>query len=70
MEKKIPMASQTYQSIVLAKRPGRGDIVPGETFQLQMTPRPTEADLKNGQILLETRYLSLDPAMRGWLNGS
>jgi len=28
----------------------------------------TEADLKDDQVLIETLYLSLDPAMRGWLN--
>ena len=26
------------------------------------------ADLQDGQILLKTLYLSLDPAMRGWMN--
>jgi hypothetical protein len=30
----------------------------------------TEADLKDDQVLIETLYLSLDPAMRGWLNGN
>ncbi len=58
----------TYQSVVLAQRP-KGEIVPGETFKLQEQKRLAENDLKDGQILLETLYLSLDPAMRGWLNG-
>jgi NADPH-dependent curcumin reductase CurA len=62
------MAS-TYNSMVLAERPGRGDIVPGKTFALKPEKALSESDLKDGQILLETRYLSLDPAMRGWLNG-
>jgi len=58
----------TYQSVVLAQRP-KGEIVPGETFKLQEQKRLAESDLKDGQVLLETLYLSLDPAMRGWLNG-
>ena len=60
------MASTT-QSIVLASRP-TGDIVPGETFKSQPQTKLSENDLKPGQALIETIYLSLDPAMRGWLN--
>lgn len=55
-------------SVVLAERPV-GNIVPGKTFAKKVQPAPTEADLKDGQILAETLYLSLDPAMRGWMNG-
>jgi len=61
------MASATYQSIVLANRP-KDLIVPGETFASKTSPVPTESDLKDGQVLVESLYLSLDPAMRGWLN--
>ncbi|KAI2463533.1 hypothetical protein F4781DRAFT_437331 [Annulohypoxylon bovei var. microspora] len=50
----------------LAERPS-GDIVPGKTFNLVETDAPTASDLKDGQILVETIYLSLDPAMRTWL---
>ncbi|KAK1753049.1 hypothetical protein QBC47DRAFT_51272 [Echria macrotheca] len=53
--------------IELAERP-TGDIIPGKTFKQVTVPAPTEADLKDGQILLENLYLSLDPAMRGWLD--
>lgn len=59
----------TYQKVVLAKRP-TDNIIPGETFRLESAKVPSEADLKDGQVLFETRYLSLDPAMRGWLNDS
>ena len=55
-------------SIVLAERP-TDDIVPGTTFAQKITPAPTPADLKDGEILVEALYLSLDPAMRGWLQG-
>lgn len=62
------MAQSTYQSVVLAKRP-TGQIVPGETFEKKENPMVTEAELKDDQVLVEVLYLSLDPAMRGWLNG-
>jgi NADPH-dependent curcumin reductase CurA len=58
----------TYNTVVLAERP-TGDIVPGKTFKMKEEKKPSEAELKEGQVLLETRYLSLDPAMRGCLNG-
>ena len=57
----------SYQSVVLAKRP-KDNIVPGETFKLEHKPTLSEASLNDGEVLFETRYLSLDPAMRGWLN--
>jgi NADPH-dependent curcumin reductase CurA len=58
----------TYSFVVLAARP-KGNIIPGETFALKTAQAPTEADLKDGEVLFESNYLSLDPAMRGWLNG-
>ncbi|KAM0254009.1 hypothetical protein ACHAQJ_006979 [Trichoderma viride] len=54
-------------SIVLAERP-TSEIIPGTTFNQKTAPAPTPADLKDGEILVESLYLSLDPAMRGWLN--
>lgn len=63
------MAQSTYNSIVLAQRP-KELIVPGETFNVKENPILKESDLKDGEVLVETLYLSLDPAMRGWLNGS
>ena len=44
------------------------NVVPGETFKLEQKPLPSESSLKDGEVLFETRYLSIDPAMRGWLN--
>ncbi|RYO86764.1 hypothetical protein DL766_002884 [Monosporascus sp. MC13-8B] len=52
---------------VLAERP-EGDIIPGKTFKAQRGPAPTADDLKDGEILVEALYLSLDPAMRPSLN--
>ncbi|KAF7558849.1 hypothetical protein G7046_g5316 [Stylonectria norvegica] len=54
-------------SIVLAERP-KADIIPGETFNQKTTKAPSPSDLQDGQILVENLYLSLDPAMRGWVN--
>jgi NADPH-dependent curcumin reductase CurA len=62
------MAQSTYTSVVLAQRP-KELIVPGETFTLKENPMISEKDLKDGEVLVEALYLSLDPAMRGWLNG-
>ncbi len=62
------MAQSTFTSVVLAKRP-KGPIVVGETFALKQNPVVTEKDLKEEEVLVEVLYLSLDPAMRGWLNG-
>lgn len=56
-------------SIVLAERP-TAEIIPGTTFTQKTSSAPTSADLKDGEILVEALYLSLDPAMRGWLNGN
>ena len=58
----------TYNEVVLAKRP-KSAIVPGETFALKQVPMPKASDLKNGEVIFQSLYLSLDPAMRGWLNG-
>ncbi|KFA74363.1 hypothetical protein S40288_06691 [Stachybotrys chartarum IBT 40288] len=57
----------TYQSVHLATRPN-GFIVPGETFQIKMHDVPSASTLQDGEILLRVLYLSVDPAMRSWLD--
>lgn len=57
----------TYKSVTLAKRP-RENIVLGETFSINSSPVPCASDLKDGEVLLETNYISIDPGMRDWLN--
>lgn len=52
-----------YSQIVLASRPN-GVPRPND-FRLETGPMPVPAD---GQLLLLTRYLSLDPCMRGRMN--
>lgn len=59
--------SGTYKAVVLAKRP-KDNVLPGETFKLVNKKAPSANDLKDGQVLFEANYLSIDPAMRGWLN--
>ncbi|KAI8048690.1 hypothetical protein BDF22DRAFT_726826 [Syncephalis plumigaleata] len=50
--------------ILFVKRP-TANIIPNEVFRTVQTPIPKPAA---GQILVRTLYLSLDPAMRGWMN--
>ncbi|EXJ91855.1 hypothetical protein A1O3_00405 [Capronia epimyces CBS 606.96] len=57
----------TYKAVTLAKRP-KDSIVAGETFTVVAKPTPSAHDLKDGEVLFESNYLSIDPAMRGWLN--
>ena len=53
----------TNRQFRLAVRP-TGPIVP-ETFRYVEEPAP---EPKDGEFLVQTLYISLDPAMRGWLN--
>ena len=62
------MHKSTYKSVHLAKRP-KNNIIPGETFFLKQNDVLRESNLEDGDVILQTLYLSLDPAMRGWLNG-
>ncbi len=62
------MTASTYTSVHLAKRP-KDVIIPDETFTLKTNEIPKAADLKDGEVLFQSLYLSLDPAMRGWMNG-
>ncbi|KAK6210114.1 nadp-dependent leukotriene b4 12-hydroxydehydrogenase [Colletotrichum tabaci] len=60
------MALQNLE-IVLAERP-TGDIIPGRTFKQKTSAAPTENDLQDGEVLVENLFMSLDPAMRGFLD--
>ena len=51
------------KQIIFKKRPvGVPDV---DTWQLETNPVP---ELEEGEILVEHHYISLDPAMRGWMN--
>ncbi|PHH72035.1 hypothetical protein CDD82_6200 [Ophiocordyceps australis] len=60
------MAQNT--EVVLRERP-TAEFVVGKTFEYTKSPMPQPAHVKDGQILIEALYLSLDPAMRGWVSG-
>lgn len=64
----MSVSTPKSKSVHLAKRP-RDRIIPGETFTLKTGEAPKDSDLKDGEVLLQSLYLGLDPAMRGWLNG-
>lgn len=60
------MAASQSLRITLAHRPTSG-IIPNHTFAPATVPIPAASSLAPNQLLLETLYLSLDPAMRGWI---
>ena len=57
------MVPKTYTRIVLQERPIT-DIVPS-TFRSEVLPFDLKPD--DAQVLIQVNWLSLDPAMRGWL---
>ncbi|GBG24650.1 Prostaglandin reductase 1 [Hondaea fermentalgiana] len=60
------MAPQKQHVVRLEKRPAAKPI-PGEDLVYQTAPMPTEEDLADGEVLVKNVYLTLDPAMRGWM---
>src|ERR1700674_69600 len=63
--KDVPMSAEAYvnRRIVLARRPKGAPAA--EDFRLERPPVPAAGP---NQVLLRTRYLSLDPYMRGRMN--
>lgn len=57
------MTAQTNRQFLLAKRPVGA--ATRDTFTYQEVPVGTPQE---GQVLVRNEYLSLDPAMRGWMN--
>ncbi|MFA7944841.1 NADP-dependent oxidoreductase [Pseudomonas brenneri] len=57
------MTAQTNRQFLLAKRPVGA--ATRDTFTYQEVP---VGNLADGQVLVRNEYLSLDPAMRGWMN--
>ncbi|PVH75263.1 zinc-binding dehydrogenase [Cadophora sp. DSE1049] len=55
------------RSLVLAERL-EGEIIPDQTFRNEYTDIPLFENLKDGEIIVENLYLSIDPAMCAWLN--
>jgi NADPH-dependent curcumin reductase CurA len=59
-------APSTFKSVHLAQRPKSN--VNSSTFTIRENQTSSLPALKDGQVLYQPHYLSLDPAMRGWLN--
>lgn len=55
-------------TIRLAQRPADGFVLGQHLFH-ERTLAPQASQLKISEVLVETIYLSLDPAMRGWVRG-
>ncbi len=51
------------KQIIFKKRPV--GVPDADTWQLETNPIP---ELKEGEVLIAQHYISLDPAMRGWMN--
>ena len=57
------MAEAHSKEVVLAERPV--GIPEARHFEVREAPMPETSD---GEILIRNRFLSVDPAMRGWVN--
>ena len=55
-----------FTSIHLRERPA-AEITPN-TFEVRQNSAIDASSLKDGELLVKVDYLSIDPAMRGWLN--
>ncbi|SNX86028.1 related to endo-polygalacturonase [Melanopsichium pennsylvanicum] len=66
----LTIPSQQTQ-IVLRERPTAAikDTIgsPDSTYEKRTVPVPQESELNDGEVLVRVEYVSLDPAMRGWL---
>ncbi|ORY86731.1 hypothetical protein BCR35DRAFT_277574 [Leucosporidium creatinivorum] len=69
----LPPTPSTQSRIVLVNRPKAAispDISSGKgTFLLEKSA-PVDKELGKGECLIRTEWVSLDPAMRGWLNAT
>jgi len=59
----VAIFSIMNKQLILAKRPI--GIPDQDTWKLDENPKP---EIGDGQFLIEQMYVSLDPAMRGWMN--
>jgi len=59
------MSPTNYKQVVLNSRPV-ADIEP-DTFRIETSPFDDQLKPGHGQVLVKVLWLSLDPAMRGWL---
>lgn len=64
------MAPQTAKQWLLAKQPTDMPHLDGPSATFKLATDVALPDLKDGQVLLKTLYLSNDPAQRGWISAS
>src|ERR1700723_2884344 len=64
-QKETPMAAGMTRQILLKSRPEGAPSL--DNFELAQRPMPEPAD---GEVLIRTRYLSLDPYMRGRMSAA
>ena len=57
---------KTQKAVRLMQRPV-GNIIPGKDLVVFDEAVPDPSTLEDGQVLLHRLFLSLDPAMRGWM---
>ena len=55
----------TNKQLILVKRPV--GMPEADTWELRQQEVP---QLKEGELLIQNHYISLDPAMRGWMNAT
>jgi len=65
MSSEIP---SQYTRIVLNERPGPGPITPQTFKNEKMSTEELKSSMKDTDVFVQVDYLSLDPAMRGWIN--
>mmetsp|Transcript_35197 Transcript_35197/g.111241 ORF Transcript_35197/g.111241 Transcript_35197/m.111241 type:complete len:231 (-) Transcript_35197:3-695(-) len=58
---------QSQDAVRLMRRP-MGEVVPGVDLVLGTAPVPRPSDLSEGEVIVRNLWLSLDPAMRGWMD--
>ncbi len=52
--------------VIFKQRP-EGEFKPAESFEVVQLPLE-DRKTREGEVLVKVLYLSLDPAMRGWMN--
>ncbi|KAK4702627.1 hypothetical protein P7C70_g3600, partial [Phenoliferia sp. Uapishka_3] len=69
----MPSLPATQSHITLINRPKAAinpDLSGGGTFKLDSHVPLSEKEVGSDQVMIKVEWLSLDPAMRGWLNDS
>lgn len=60
----MPSNKLQNRRVILASRPPEGPLDLAKTFKEDTQPVP---EPKDGEVVVRVMWISLDPAMRGWL---